>query len=567
MFNRHSEQITKRLMLSMLIIIVLFLSISIPLIVNSFIEYQKAQKTLVEIHNLSVVADLANKISRERGPSNVAMSSAAADQQKNIQELVQYRQTVDAQVVSTLNSLQASGATALAGELKLKVLPSLLQGRQAVDIYLAMDAHQRNANQYDHAIQSMFSAWDHAYSLLKNVVMQSQNKQGEVSNYYTLTLILADLRDQAGRVASNIMAYVSYQQPLPSNNIAQALQTQKQVNYLWYLVNAVQLEKYKTPEFEQRYQLVKTQFIDQGIPIIIQLIEESNRKVPYHMNGVELSHAVSDKFLTVVELQKYLLTQSVEVAKQQEFQAQQKLILVSLISMISLFAALFTMVYAQKRVFSPLIHARDKILELIQRYDIDTDVEQKLMTSHSLNEAVDRLGDMLNQRAEFEFQLKNMANTDSLTGVSNRLALENYLNTIAINPSQFSQLGLIMVDIDNFKTVNDHYGHIVGDCVIELVAHTVQHSVKNADLIVRFGGDEFLVLVQGQPLVQLLALAEQIRFAIAALKISIPDTDESIHISVSLGVAVGASSWNELFMQADQSLFRAKAQGKNVVHG
>lgn len=225
------------------------------------------------------------------------------------------------------------------------------------------------------------------------------------------------------------------------------------------------------------------------------------------------------------------------------------------------------MIYAQKRVFSPLIHARDKILELIQHYDIDTEKEQKLMTSHSLNEAVDRLSNMLNQRAEFEFQLKNMANTDSLTGVSNRLALENYLDTMAINPSQFLQLGLIMVDIDNFKTVNDHYGHIVGDCVIEQVANTVQRSVKNADLIVRFGGDEFLVLVQGQPLAQLLTLAEQIRFAIAALKISIPDTDKSIHISVSLGVAVGASSWNELFMQADQSLFRAKAQGKNVVHG
>ncbi|NNP74364.1 hypothetical protein A7P53_02275 [Acinetobacter defluvii] len=567
MFNRRSEQITKRLMLSMLIIIISFLSISIPLIINSFFEYQKTQRTLMEINSLSIVADLANKISRERGPSNVAMSSAAKDKQKNIQELVKYRQTVDSQIEFTLNTFQSTGATTLADELKLHVVPSLIQGRQAVDQYLSMQQNQRNAHDYDHAIQSMFSAWDQAYSLLKNVVMQAKNKQGDVANYYTLTLVLADLRDQAGRVASNIMAYVSYQQPLPSNNIAQALQTQKQVNYLWYLVNAIQFENYKTPEFEQRYQLVKTQFIDQGIPIIIQLIDENNRGVPYHLTGVELSYAVSDKFSTVIDLQKYLLNQSIEVAQKQAFKAQQKLILVSLISMISLFAALFTMIYAQKRVFSPLIHARDKILELIQHYDIDTDKEQKLMTSHSLNEAVDRLSNMLNQRAEFEFQLKNMANTDSLTGVSNRLALENYLDTMAINPSQFLQLGLIMVDIDNFKTVNDHYGHIVGDCVIEQVANTVQRSVKNADLIVRFGGDEFLVLVQGQPLAQLLALAEQIRFAIAALKISIPDTDKSIHISVSLGVAVGASSWNELFMQADQSLFRAKAQGKNVVHG
>ncbi|MFH3733422.1 GGDEF domain-containing protein, partial [Acinetobacter baumannii] len=86
-------------------------------------------------------------------------------------------------------------------------------------------------------------------------------------------------------------------------------------------------------------------------------------------------------------------------------------------------------------------------------------------------------------RDAFEFQLKNIANTDPLTGVSNRLALSEYLKIVESYPQKFSQTCLMIIDIDRFKDVNDQYGHIVGDQVIKRITDQLKANVRASDLI------------------------------------------------------------------------------------
>ena len=126
---------------------------------------------------------------------------------------------------------------------------------------------------------------------------------------------------------------------------------------------------------------------------------------------------------------------------------------------------------------------------------------------------------------------------------------------------------MIIVDIDNFKQVNDRYGHIFGDQVIVSVAQCLKNNVRGSDLIVRFGGDEFLIVLHQMNMEQTLRSAEKIRDAVSKLDLSVPDSDLKISVSVSIGVAVGADNWLELLAQADRSLFKAKARGKNIVEG
>ncbi len=442
-------------------------------------------------------------------------------------------------------------------------------GRQSIDQYIQTPFKERQSKQLDDAILKMFQAWDSSHELLKNVVMQSQNKDSSVANYYTQILILADLRDQAGRVASNVMAYLSFAEPQPSDNIARSLQTQKQVRYLWDLVNTIQPEQDKTPEFIQLHQQVKTEFIDQGLPIVMRLIDESRHHQPYYLTGTQLTDAVSNKFLTVINLQKYLLESSVQVAKAEQNIAQQKFLVTLLVSIISLMAALFTMIYAQRKVFAPLIQARNMIVELSYANARDhTDIAvRKNQETYSLYDAMQKLQNMLKQRDAFEFQLKNIANTDKLTGVSNRLFLDEYLKTVEYLPQHFDYLSLIIIDIDNFKRVNDQYGHIFGDSVIVSVAESLKENVRSTDLIIRFGGDEFLVVIDQIGFEQALISAEKIRESISALDFQLPESDQKLTVSVSIGVAVGAENWIALLEKADKSLFKAKAQGKNVVAG
>jgi len=170
----------------------------------------------------------------------------------------------------------------------------------------------------------------------------------------------------------------------------------------------------------------------------------------------------------------------------------------------------------------------------------------------------------LQERDALEFRLKNIAHSDSLTGLSNRFALEEYIRFMENQPGQLSQTCLMIIDIDHFKQVNDQYGHIIGDQVIRLVAERLQANVRATDLLVRYGGDEFLVLIENIQMQQALIVADKIRAEVAERHIVTAAGDE-IQISVSIGVAIGARSWIALLSNADDALFAAKAKGRNAV--
>lgn len=567
MLRLHTEQTGKRLFASMLIIVFSLLCITIPLLMSHYHHYQKANFALIEMKGLGAVADLANHISRERGPTNLAMSSSQNELQKNVAALKEHRKRVDQHIEITFKALNEAGFNDLAQNFKGEIKAQLAVARNEVDRYLETPCSQRDVKQFDLAILKMFRAWDTSYDLLKNVVMQSLNKESALADYYTLVLILVEMRDQAGRVASNVIANVTFGLPLPSENITRSQDAQRQVLYLWGLVNTIQPQQDKSEDFNYLNQKVKTEFINSGIPIVMRLINESEQKKPYYLKGTELTTEISEKLTTVIKFQKYLLDRSIVAATIEKNNSRKSLIVNSLIALISLFAALFTLIYAQRKVFAPLIQARDMIVELSYAHTNSGHglVQQEHRRVYSLSDALDKLQLMLKQRDAFEFELKSIANTDQLTGVFNRLALDDYLKKTKNSELDFNDICLIIVDIDNFKHVNDQHGHIFGDEVIVSVAKCLKANVSDSDLIIRFGGDEFLVILHKTDLENSMQSAENIRQAVAELNINVPNSDQNITVSVSIGVAVGAESWIDLLNQADKSLFKAKARGKNAV--
>ncbi|KRI51901.1 GGDEF domain-containing protein [Acinetobacter pittii] len=569
MSGLRSEHISNRLFLFMLVIILSLLFMAIPLIVGSYQDYIKTRQALAEIKSLRAVADIAYKISKERAPANKMMSSAPEDLLKNQQELKKFRLIVDEQIDSTILILKQAGYVSLANELQTSLKENIRQARAVVDYYGETPYAARTSVQMDNAILGMFGAWDHCRGILQKLMLQLKSKDSRISNYFTLIIVLTDMRDQAGRMASNIIAPVSFNEEIPSNNRARSLQTQHQARYLWILVDTLQPEQAKTSEYRRLYSQVKTEFIDKGIPIVEKLLEESQKGEPYFLNGIQLTEAIVGKFTTVVDLQSYILDESVVIATQENAIARNDFFLTLFISLISLATALLTLIYAQRRVFSPLIKARTLILDLSHSSDHCTE-DMNVTTKgefFSLFEAIDRLQRMLQQRDAFEFQLKNIANTDPLTGVSNRLALSEYLKIVESYPQKFTQTCLMIIDIDRFKQVNDQYGHIVGDRVIVSIAEQLKQNIRSSDLIVRYGGDEFLILLEQVQFVDARLLAEKIRMAISLEEIDLSGSEEKLHVSVSIGFAIGATSWIELLEKADRSLLRAKARGRNAVEG
>jgi len=563
----RSEYLSQKLYIVMSIIILSLCSLSIPLMVKSYRDYIKTNQALTEIQALQAVADLANKISRERAPANKLMSSNQQDFAKHVLELKLYRLTVDEQMKKTLEVLKHSNLPNLDLSLFDRLDEALTQGRQQVDAYAALPREQRNAETMDQAILKMFSAWDRSHDVLKDVIAVSEGKDTAVSNFYVQILLLADLRDQAGRAASNVMAHVAFKQSIPETNLARSLQTRKQVMYLWELIDTLQPERDKTEEFKVLHQAVYNEFLAKGLLIVERLMNESIYHRPYYLTGTQLTEAIVDKFSTVVELQNYLLKYSVEKAIIEKHKAQNILFTTVGISLISIFAALFTMIYARKRVFSPLIQAREILFDLshssIRPNPMDTKDQPANM--YSLFTAIQQLKQTLQQRDALEFRLKNIAHLDSLTGVANRYALNEYIKLLENQPTQFSETCLMVIDIDHFKQVNDVYGHLMGDQVIQFVAEKLKENIRTSDLLVRYGGDEFIVLIENVGMERALKIAEKIRSEIYEAKsvdnVRCPD----LKVSISIGVAIGATSWMALLEKADRALFQAKEQGKNKV--
>ena len=476
----------------------------------------------------------------------------------NLNALQKYRIEVDQQMNLTIAMLEKSGFEQLAQRVDVQLRSDLKSARHQVDRYI--HAEQRTTAEMNAAIFSMFGAWDSCRNIFQQLIANAKKNNTSVNDFASIVLLLADLRDQAGRVASTIIAPLSKHQKIPEENRLSSLLAQRQAKYFWRLMDSMQPEQLKTPQYIELHKNVEINFLGQGLSAVNLLISESQQNQTYFLTPNQLTEYMVSRFSSVVDLQNYILESHALNARNNTDIAQHKFFLTLFISILSLGVAIFIMIYTRKNLFEPLIQARNSIVALSSQTD-----SALHDSSESLPEAIESLKAMLIQRDAFEEQLKNMANTDRLTGVSNRTALDAYLKDMEMQPQSFEQLNLIVVDIDYFKAVNDRYGHIFGDRVIVEVAACLKANVTQTDLIVRFGGDEFLILLKKYDLDWTIQIAESILFDISQIQIDLPNVEEKLKVSVSIGVASGAESWDKLFNQADASLFKAKESGRNRV--
>ncbi len=179
-------------------------------------------------------------------------------------------------------------------------------------------------------------------------------------------------------------------------------------------------------------------------------------------------------------------------------------------------------------------------------------------------ELIARLSNTLTTLNMFR-DIKNMALHDHLTGLHNRTYLfEAGTKTLAIMNRQQSNISIALCDIDNFKNVNDTYGHDVGDEALKLVAKTIKTNLRESDFCARFGGEEFVFVLPDCPQENAIEIAESICKAVEALKF------ETNGKQVKLTISVGLTSQRDkdldvMIKKADELMYKAKKSGKNKV--
>ncbi|MCW8107559.1 GGDEF domain-containing protein [Alteromonas ponticola] len=167
----------------------------------------------------------------------------------------------------------------------------------------------------------------------------------------------------------------------------------------------------------------------------------------------------------------------------------------------------------------------------------------------------------LQHALEFE-RLKLMMTKDALTGLGNRAGFDEASKRLSSRCNRHrSQFALLVIDLDNFKSVNDNYGHLEGDRVLQEVASHIAHALRHSDEAFRFGGDEFCCLIDCETSTDLLAVANRLHQRVNNCKFM-----QQKNISCSIGGAIFHPEENleTVFKRADEALYRVKLTGKNA---
>jgi len=198
-----------------------------------------------------------------------------------------------------------------------------------------------------------------------------------------------------------------------------------------------------------------------------------------------------------------------------------------------------------RRSFSYLVASEQQLIGNLKRRN-----EDLMLTLDSLRQTRTQLN-----------TAERLVQTDELTGLCNRRGLYAYLDRLADNLVPGTWLGLLLVDLDRFKQVNDLFGHVAGDRVLGAVAAELQAACAACDLPVRLGGDEFALLAQVSNFEELDARARQIVDGVRRL--SFPDPLDAVGISVSIGggICSRSGSWSVWYSDADSVLYRVKGEG------
>lgn len=204
-----------------------------------------------------------------------------------------------------------------------------------------------------------------------------------------------------------------------------------------------------------------------------------------------------------------------------------------------------------------------RILDIVLSETRGLRLNDEVFTAH---EQVRRAEEKIESlKSELE-QLRGLVQTDQMTGAFNRRGLEDIFKREAARADRNAQsLGVVIVDIDNFKQINDNFGHQYGDAVLINFVAVAKDTLRPSDIIARFGGEEFIILLPDVEMENALTIIQRLQNNLAKSYANYVDEHRAIPVTFSAGVALRSfgEHQNSVINRADKALYQAKRTGKN----
>ena len=528
---------------------------------RSLHDYRRASQNLRELENYRLILDAANLLSAERGPSNSVLGDAGASYELLRDRLTAFRARSDA----ILDQLAAAGAPA---EMLAATKAQLQRGRQEVDRVAAIPRPNRHLEDVQSVIENMFAVVDTFESVIawKAGILNTQNP--ELAAPVMTGRIFGELREYGGRIASQIMAPIAVGQPMPLKNLVDSNRTRGRILQLWNLTGERQIVSHNDVRLLTDLRDVEEMFFGEGLVVFDDLVAQGRLSGNYSMTADEFTVRFVKTLKPLERLRGDFIDLTLERLTARRNGALMTLAITITITAMILGILAGLLIAAQRFVFGPLMRARDAVIDLAEDRPQPLSPELGAATEmRRLFDAIAVLRRSLAERASLTKKLKHQAETDGLTGLMNRRALDMIGESHTSSQVMAGGVCLILIDLDHFKSINDRFGHLEGDLVLQESVRLIAPMLGPNDIFARFGGEEFVILVPDCNLDQANALAERLRTVLEASVFTLSD-GTTLTVTASFGVAkgnLGQLAWRRLVKAADAALYRAKSDGRNCV--
>lgn len=542
------------------------LALGLSLVARHYHDLAANRASLSRLMAFQLVMTAASRISAERGPTNAVLGEEPSRDSPSRRRLREFRSNSDAALaqVATFGSLQPHVE---------QVQRRLAVARQQVDGLIAVPFSARSNPEIARVIETMFGVYDATQPLIGAAMTDLLADEPDLVGRALIMRMLGELREYAGRLGSHLVIPIAHAEPMSAERRAAFERTHGRVIELWHLARQ-QTGTNPDPAVATAHKAATERFFGDGMALIEKTLADG-RTGQFGVTPAEFTDQIVPSFAPLEQLRDAFIVATIGQLRARGEDVRIALLLVAIATGLVLAIELALLVASQKLLFRPLLGARSRIVALangkLEEPIAGNGAHGEML---SLFEALEALRlrlierDALDrERAMLTDQLKRQAENDGLTGVLNRGALERLAAGLTEAGAGPTRLGLILLDLDHFKVINDSFGHAAGDQVLKEAAKRLCAALRQGDVIARFGGEEFAILLLDQDSEAPAEIAERLRLALHDPPFLL-ETGESLEVTASFGTAIVENrpgAWARLIAAADRALYRAKAEGRNRV--
>ncbi|WP_343586436.1 GGDEF domain-containing protein [Herbaspirillum sp.] len=558
-------------------LLMLFLALAVSLVWIEWNIYRSSTSTVPALKTFRQGLVAMELVSIERGPANAFMGARDDERDAFYQRLQEARAVSDAALADLYAEVEKDPSQRNAGILeRIRIVQQAMgPARAAVDRIGWQAQDQRNHLYIVSAVDGMIDVIPMLVRVTGELMASIDLADPDLREGLSGARAAASLREYAGQVGSRFTAPLIMHRRLDQNEVIEIGKLYGRIELLRSLLKGQLASYVSQPEFAQGLAELDKQYFEDGFEFIDYLLQTGLKSGDYGMTPAELRARYVPRMKVILDLRDIILDDLMERVERRNQQARNVLVLVIGLTIVACLFFQLLMYMIRKRVVRPLVNATDLVVGLadgkldreIPAARYDDEVGGMMRALCVLKARILERNSLAREREALIGQLQTSSNTDFLTGILNRRAFFAHAEQQVSAAQRYRRdLSVVLFDIDHFKRINDSYGHLSGDAILRGVAQTASQLLRKEDVLGRYGGEEFIVLLQESDLGKAEAVAQKLRMALEQKEFD-ADDGRRIKVSASFGVAALRDGHNleQLIKLADTALYAAKEHGRNRV--